>query len=87
VEVVYYRGLPVDDPAASPADFAGHAGWLLPEPDICWAMFVQRAYFAGGLDRVEGVWVGHSADGGGEELCQKAESLATAAARRLPPPS
>jgi hypothetical protein len=87
VEVVYFRGLVLDDPAASPTDFAGHPGWLLPGPGNCWAQFVQRAYSAGGLNRIEGAWVMHWGEGGEEVLCQKVKSLATAAAGRLPPPS
>jgi tRNA A-37 threonylcarbamoyl transferase component Bud32 len=87
VEVVYFRGLVLDDPAASPADFAGHPGWLLPASGHCWALFVQRAFRAGGIDRIEGAWVILWGEGGEEELCHEVKSLATAAARRLPPPS
>ncbi len=87
VELVYFRGPVLSNSAASPADFAGHPGLLLPGPGNCWALFAQRAYFAGGIDRVEGAWVMHWGEGAEEELCQKVKSLATAAAGRLPPPS
>jgi eukaryotic-like serine/threonine-protein kinase len=87
VEVAYYRGPVWDNPPGSPAVFADHPGWVIPGPGDCSVEFVQRIYSAGGSDRIEGAWVVYQGEGDNDQLCQKATSLATAAARRLPPPS
>jgi tRNA A-37 threonylcarbamoyl transferase component Bud32 len=87
VELIYYRHIPLDAYAGTPADFAGHPGLVHPRSGDCWVPFVQRSYTVGGSDRVEAVWVTYRGSGTDAELCQAATALATAAARRLPAPS
>jgi hypothetical protein len=87
VAVSYYRGYVLGDSDGSPADFSGHPGRVLARDGNCWVQFVQRAYSAGGSDRIEAVWVTYWGSGTGDELCQSATTLATAAASRLPEPS
>jgi eukaryotic-like serine/threonine-protein kinase len=87
VVVTYYRGFALGNADGTPADFVGHPGAVLAREGNCWVQFVQRSYSAGGSDRVEAVWVTYWGTGAGDQLCQTATTLATAAAGRLPPPS
>ncbi len=87
VTVMYYRGYLLRATDGTPASFAGHPGTVLARPGNCWVQFVQRAYTAGGSNRIESVWVTYWGSGSGDQLCQTATTLATAAANRLPPPS
>jgi hypothetical protein len=87
LELVYYRTLPLDAYLGTPTDIAGHPGLVLPQDGSCWVPFVQRSYTGAGIDRVEAVWLTYEGPGTDPELCQAATALATAAARRLPPPS
>jgi eukaryotic-like serine/threonine-protein kinase len=57
VELYYYRGFLLGEADGTPADFAGHPGSVLARPGNCWVQFVQRAYTAGGSNRIEAVWV------------------------------
>jgi tRNA A-37 threonylcarbamoyl transferase component Bud32 len=87
VEVIYYRGYTLGDADGTPARISGHPGTVLAREGRCWVQFVQRRYTAGGSSRIESVWVTYWGSGSGDQLCQKATTLATAAASRLPPPS
>jgi tRNA A-37 threonylcarbamoyl transferase component Bud32 len=87
VELVYSLGRVLGESDGTPTDFAGHPGAVLAQPGYCRAQFVQRAYVAGGSDRVETVQVIHHGSGSDAALCQAATTLATAAARKLPSPS
>jgi hypothetical protein len=87
VSVHYYRGYTLGDSDGAPANFSGHPGTVLARDGNCWVQFVQRGYTAGGSSRIESVWVTYWGSGSPDQLCQTATTLATAAARRLPPPS
>jgi eukaryotic-like serine/threonine-protein kinase len=87
VSVFYYRGHVLNEADGAPADFAGHPGTVLARPGNCLVQFVQRAYTAGGSNRIEAIWVTYLGSGSDDQLCQNARTLATAAASRLPAPS
>ncbi|QYN33262.1 serine/threonine protein kinase [Pseudonocardia sp. DSM 110487] len=87
VTLIYYRTLPLGAYLGTPTDIAGHPGLVLPQGGSCWVPFVQRSYTVAGSDGVEAVWLTYEGPGTDAELCQAATALATAAARRLPPPS
>ncbi|QYN39005.1 serine/threonine protein kinase [Pseudonocardia sp. DSM 110487] len=86
VELVYNLGHVLGESGGTRTDFAGHPGVVLAQPGYCRVEFAQRAYVAGGSDRVESVQVIRRGSGSDAELCQAATTLATAAAGKLPPP-
>jgi tRNA A-37 threonylcarbamoyl transferase component Bud32 len=87
VNLRFYLGKPLEEHDGTPADFAGRPGRVLAGDGDCWVQFVQREYTAEGTPRVETVWVQVFGPKPGTEYCNAATALATAAARRLPPPS
>jgi hypothetical protein len=87
VELIYQRTGPLDPPSGTPTDLAGRRGLVHEQPGYCWVSFDQHTHDVGGSAHVEAIWVTYQGPGTDAELCRAATALATAAARRLPPPS
>jgi tRNA A-37 threonylcarbamoyl transferase component Bud32 len=84
--LTFYLGEPLGEQDGAPLDVAGHPGSVLAIEGGCWVQFVQRNYTSELNRRIESVWLTvHGPNG--SDPCRIATTLATAAARKLPPPS
>jgi tRNA A-37 threonylcarbamoyl transferase component Bud32 len=86
VILTFYLGEPLGERDGTPIDVAGHPGSVLPLEGGCWLQFVQRNYTSGLNRRIESVWLTVYGPNGSDP-CRIGTELATAAARKLPPPS
>jgi hypothetical protein len=75
------------DSNGTPIDVAGRPGSALATEDGCWLWFPQRNYTEDSTPHVELVLLRILGPDPGADPCGTAQALATAAARKLPPPT
>jgi tRNA A-37 threonylcarbamoyl transferase component Bud32 len=86
--LIFYLGDPLEEIAGTRTDIAGRPGVVTTFDDGCDVQFVQRHYIGENwTPRVEKVWLTLTGPRRGADPCGTATALATAAARKLPPPT
>lgn len=87
VRVAFARRAPLAPEEGTPSDFAGHPGVLMLTPGSdCFAQFAQGSFIASdGTESIDAVQLFVYRSLPDDQLCPAASTLASAAARKLPP--